>query len=169
MLVQTPEIHLHGNNTKSDPIYSVHVQPRKSLLKDGKCPIRIVTAGITEIRIWLVTPAEANALGVPQLEFRATLERHEATVNIVRFSPDGLMIASGDVDGVIILWKFSNEIRNPNSIAAADIGFVDKQINQSSADEKLLLLLVLNQIIDKLINIYFCSFYPKMIVVNNRK
>ncbi|OWA51616.1 Chromatin assembly factor 1 subunit B [Hypsibius exemplaris] len=125
MLVSTPEIQLHGKDTKSDPIYSVHVQPcpAAGIVRNGRRAFRIATGGVSEIRIWLVE--EVTGTAAPLVEFRATLERHQAAINVVRFSPDGTVLASGDVDGVILLWKLVNEVDDPKSIKAEDLGFVN--------------------------------------------
>ncbi|GAV09301.1 hypothetical protein RvY_18868-2 [Ramazzottius varieornatus] len=126
MIVETPEIHWHGKNNKSEAIYSAHVQPQPSSSSSSSpASYRIVTGGVSEIRIWLLTPASRDAMEMPQLEFRASLERHEATINVVRFSPDGQMLASGDVDGLVILWRFVSELKNAKGIPESELGCVN--------------------------------------------
>ncbi|KAI0305092.1 WD40-repeat-containing domain protein [Multifurca ochricompacta] len=44
----------------------------------------------------------------PRVEYLATLSRHSAPVNVVRFSPNGELIASAGDDGMIIIWAQSN-------------------------------------------------------------
>ena len=34
--------------------------------------------------------------------------RHQRAVNIVRWSPDGQLLASGDDESIIIIWKVMN-------------------------------------------------------------
>ena len=43
--------------------------------------------------------------------------RHQRAVNIVRWSPDGQLLASGDDESIIIIWKvinFCHWYRNPS-------------------------------------------------------
>ncbi|CAK5267125.1 unnamed protein product [Mycena citricolor] len=87
---------------------------------------RLATAGEdNHVRIWMVHPnlcATAastsptsdgrNAMGdgegekerAPRIEYLATLSRHSAAVNVVRFSPNGDLLASAGDDGMIIVW-----------------------------------------------------------------
>jgi chromatin assembly factor 1 subunit B len=46
--------------------------------------------------------------GTVDVEFLSTLSRHSRTVNVVRFSPDGTILASGADDSAVILWKLSD-------------------------------------------------------------
>ncbi|KAF9531090.1 WD40-repeat-containing domain protein [Crepidotus variabilis] len=80
---------------------------------------RLATGGDdNHVRIWMVHPllrppcllAEADAMVTasapkpPRVEYLATLGRHSAPVNVVRFSPNGELIASAGDDGMIIIW-----------------------------------------------------------------
>ncbi|KAF9045394.1 WD40-repeat-containing domain protein [Panaeolus papilionaceus] len=80
---------------------------------------RLATGGEdNHVRIWMVHPyirppnvmAEADASSAataarqPRVEYLATLSRHSAAVNVVRFSPNGELIASAGDDGMIIIW-----------------------------------------------------------------
>ncbi|KIM41315.1 hypothetical protein M413DRAFT_445345 [Hebeloma cylindrosporum] len=83
---------------------------------------RLATGGEdNHVRIWMVHPhirppnivAEAdssttNAPRPPRVEYLATLSRHSAAVNVVRFSPNGELIASAGDDGMIIIWAPSS-------------------------------------------------------------
>ncbi|GJJ14783.1 hypothetical protein Clacol_009051 [Clathrus columnatus] len=40
----------------------------------------------------------------PRVEYRSTLSKHSAAVNVVRFSPNGELLASAGDDGMIIIW-----------------------------------------------------------------
>lgn len=44
-----------------------------------------------------------------QLELASDLNRHQRAVNVVRWSPCGEFLASGDDESVIFLWKLKNE------------------------------------------------------------
>ncbi|KAF8961850.1 WD40-repeat-containing domain protein [Flammula alnicola] len=83
---------------------------------------RLATGGEdNHVRIWMVhphlrppnvvaeaDPAAANAPRPPRVEYLATLSRHSAAVNVVRFSPNGELIASAGDDGMIIIWAPSS-------------------------------------------------------------
>uniref|UniRef100_A0A914UZR9 WD domain, G-beta repeat protein n=1 Tax=Plectus sambesii TaxID=2011161 RepID=A0A914UZR9_9BILA len=67
-----------------------------------------------------VEPGAKPALAV---DFVANLIAHQFAVNVVRFSPNGLKLASGDSDGLICIWHvnhssapdiFANEDMPPN-------------------------------------------------------
>ncbi|XP_063954269.1 chromatin assembly factor 1 subunit B-like [Lytechinus pictus] len=93
MKVETPEISWHGR----DPVYSADFQPGKRSLR------RIATASTdTNILVWYVN---VDNDGKAQPTFAASLSRHTKAVNVVRFSPDGDILASGADDGLVILWK----------------------------------------------------------------
>ncbi|KAF8888867.1 WD40-repeat-containing domain protein [Infundibulicybe gibba] len=79
---------------------------------------RLATAGEdNHVRVWMVHPnirptgllLDENMVGAgsgrpPRVEYLATLSRHSAAVNVVRFSPNGELIASAGDDGMIIIW-----------------------------------------------------------------
>lgn len=49
-----------------------------------------------------------------KLELAADLARHQRAVNVVRWSPSGELLASGDDESVIFIWKKKddNEVVN---------------------------------------------------------
>ncbi|KAG1819213.1 WD40-repeat-containing domain protein [Suillus subaureus] len=80
---------------------------------------RLATGGEdNHVRIWMVHPnilplslAEGAGDAAPRparVEYLATLSRHSAAVNVVRFSPNGEFIASAGDDGMIIIWAPSS-------------------------------------------------------------
>ncbi|XP_071504009.1 chromatin assembly factor 1 subunit B-like [Diadema antillarum] len=96
MKVETPEISWHGR----DPVYSIDFQPGSHSLR------RIATASTdTNVQVWYV---EVDNDGKAQPTFAASLSRHTKAVNVVRFSPDGELIASGADDSLMILWKLQD-------------------------------------------------------------
>ncbi|XP_003744247.1 chromatin assembly factor 1 subunit B [Galendromus occidentalis] len=88
----------------TSPLFSVDFQPKN----DDK-ELRIATCGTdTHIRIWwlkLELEADGNKDKQIDIELRADLTRHQRTVNIVRFSNSGEILASGDDEANIILWR----------------------------------------------------------------
>ncbi|KAM4044480.1 chromatin assembly factor 1 subunit B isoform 1-T1 [Anomaloglossus baeobatrachus] len=95
MKVITCEISWHNR----EPVYSVDFQHGNSKIN------RLASAGVdTAVRIWKV---EKNEKGKAVVEFLASLTRHTKAVNVVRFSPNGEVLASGGDDAVILLWKLS--------------------------------------------------------------
>ncbi|KAF8065003.1 chromatin assembly complex protein [Lyophyllum atratum] len=78
---------------------------------------RLATGGEdNHVRIWMVHPNirpstlvetedVTNGPRPPRVEYLATLSRHSAAVNVVRFSPNGELIASAGDDGMIIIWS----------------------------------------------------------------
>lgn len=87
---------------------------------------RLATGGEdNHVRIWMVHPnifpfetvattlvsgatVDTPAPRPPRVEYLATLSRHSAAVNVVRFSPNGDVIASAGDDGMVIIWAPSN-------------------------------------------------------------
>ncbi|XP_069800521.1 chromatin assembly factor 1 subunit B [Dendropsophus ebraccatus] len=95
MKVITCEISWHNR----EPVYSVDFQHGNSKVN------RLASAGVdTAVRLWKV---EKNEEGKAVVEFLASLNRHTKAVNVVRFSPNGDVLASGGDDAVILLWKLS--------------------------------------------------------------
>lgn len=121
MLVDTPQIVWHGGESgKNAPVLSVDVHPLSFNLpqKDphGRLPgpqFILATAGTDgEVRLWIVShPTEEDYRSWDQPEvsgrlqsFIASLEGHQRGVNVVRFSPDGLSVASASDGGTVVVW-----------------------------------------------------------------
>ncbi|KAK0205272.1 WD40 repeat-like protein [Desarmillaria ectypa] len=79
---------------------------------------RLATGGEdNHVRVWMVypsirptdpsfpLPSQVTAPRPPRVEYLATLSRHSAAVNVVRWSPNGELIASAGDDGMIIIWS----------------------------------------------------------------
>lgn len=83
-----------------DPVLSCDFQPLSS---DGV--VRLATGGSdTHVVIWSVSETGDEEKSV-DLELLSDLTRHQKAVNIVRWSPDGGMLASGDDESIIIIWQ----------------------------------------------------------------
>ncbi|TFK73115.1 hypothetical protein BDN72DRAFT_814927 [Pluteus cervinus] len=129
MRFRTLEIRWHD----SKPISTCDFQPitfkkaRPQAGQDMNWPAqsyRLATGGEdNHVRIWMVHPnirpstlaGESESSGgaggaprPPRVEYLATLSRHSAAVNVVRFSPNGELIASAGDDGMIIIWAPSS-------------------------------------------------------------
>ncbi|XP_004474546.1 chromatin assembly factor 1 subunit B [Dasypus novemcinctus] len=108
MKVITCEIAWHNK----EPVYSLDFQPGAA----GRTH-RLASAGVdTAVRIWKV---EKGPDGKAIVEFLSNLARHTKAVNVVRFSPNGEILASGGDDAVILLWKV-NDNKEPEQIVFQD-------------------------------------------------
>ncbi|XP_029794846.1 chromatin assembly factor 1 subunit B isoform X2 [Suricata suricatta] len=108
MKVITCEIAWHNK----EPVYSLDFQHGGA----GRIH-RLASAGVdTAVRIWKV---EKGPDGKAIVEFLSNLARHTKAVNVVRFSPNGEILASGGDDAVILLWKV-NDNKEPEQIAFQD-------------------------------------------------
>jgi len=91
-----------------EAVYSVDFSPNSN---------RVVTAGADgTVRIWSVIQRAApvattdntksSSTNIPvEVDFLSELKRHTAPVNVARFSPSGLYIASAGDDTNVIIWK----------------------------------------------------------------
>lgn len=93
-----PEISYHNR----EPVLSCDFQP-----SCGDGVVRLATGGYdTHVVIWAVTQVgEGEEEKKVELDFLSDLTRHQKAVNIVRWSPDGRMLASGDDESIIIIWQ----------------------------------------------------------------
>eukprot|EP00051_Salpingoeca_urceolata_P030626 m.492877 g.492877 ORF g.492877 m.492877 type:complete len:645 (-) comp34501_c0_seq1:50-1984(-) len=97
MKAQTPQIRWHWSNDikAPTPIYSVDFHHR------GGDTWRLASAGADGIvRLWKVDRAN----GKTDVTHLADLARHESSVNAIRFSPDGKLLATAGDDLTIFLW-----------------------------------------------------------------
>lgn len=108
MKVITCEIAWHNK----EPVYSLDFQHGAA----GRIH-KLASAGVdTTVRIWKV---EKGPDGKAIVEFLSNLARHTKVVNVVRFSPNGEILASGGDDAIILLWKV-NDNKEPEQIAFQD-------------------------------------------------
>ncbi|KAJ8721164.1 hypothetical protein PYW07_001939 [Mythimna separata] len=90
-----PEISWHNR----DPVLSVDFQPKA----DSTEPLRLATGGTdSHVLIWYLSTTETGSVN---LEVAADLTRHQKAVNVVRWSPNGQYLASGDDESIIFIWK----------------------------------------------------------------
>jgi len=127
MRVRTLEIRWHDSKPIStcdfQPVFFKKARPVQDKAFAGQS-YRLATGGEdNHVRIWMVYPnitpqslveaasgdtANPPVPRPPRVEYLATLSRHSAPVNVVRFSPNGELIASAGDDGMIIIWAQSN-------------------------------------------------------------
>ncbi|XP_051870140.1 chromatin assembly factor 1 subunit B isoform X2 [Pristis pectinata] len=91
-----------------EPVYSVDFQHGPHGRID-----RLASAGVdTAVRIW---KADKDPDGKAVIDFLSNLIRHTKAVNVVRFSPNGEILASGGDDALIFLWKLNDnkDIKEP--------------------------------------------------------
>ncbi|XP_068632607.1 chromatin assembly factor 1 subunit B [Battus philenor] len=99
MKFSIPEISWHNR----DPVLSVDIQPKC----EPNGPLRLATGGTdTHVLIWYISITDT---GCVKLEVAADLTRHQKAVNVVRWSPDGKLLASGDDESIIFVWKQKTE------------------------------------------------------------
>lgn len=100
-------VHWHHD---SAPIYSAAFQPGDYPLPVNHSARFATGGGDNNVRVWrLKTPAELDE--PPQVEYLATLAKHEGAVNAVRFNKQGTALASAGDDGVVCLWVPTNQDR----------------------------------------------------------
>ncbi|GBL86407.1 Chromatin assembly factor 1 subunit B [Araneus ventricosus] len=93
MKCQVPQISWHSR----DPVLSIDFQP-------GKRNIQRLASGGTDshVLIWYITYQENKSI---KIECASDLYRHNKPVNVVRWSPDGEFLVSGDDEGAIFVWQ----------------------------------------------------------------
>uniref|UniRef100_A0A667X7M8 Chromatin assembly factor 1, subunit B n=1 Tax=Myripristis murdjan TaxID=586833 RepID=A0A667X7M8_9TELE len=119
MKVVTCEIAWHNK----EPVYSLDFQHSP----EGRVH-RLATAGVdTTVRLWRV---EMGPDGKAVVDFLSNLARHTKAVNVVRFCPNGELLASGGDDAAILLWKL-NDSKEPEQAPVFQED-EDAQLNKES-------------------------------------
>ncbi|KAJ2355802.1 Chromatin assembly factor 1 subunit, partial [Coemansia sp. RSA 2618] len=109
MRVKTVQINWHDKL----PIFSVDFDHSYDNSQQGGW--RFATGGgDNNVRIWRLrsTAEREQDTQSPPIEFLASLNRHTAPVNVVRFSPGSSRLASAGDDGVIIIWRQVDEAQS---------------------------------------------------------
>jgi len=106
-----PEISYHNR----DPVLSLDFQ----LCQKTGDPLRLATAG-TDKHVVIFSVLQ-SADGQVELECLSDLIRHQKAVNIVRWSPDGNILASGDDESYIILWQLKQSPSEAPSLFDEDM------------------------------------------------
>uniref|UniRef100_A0A182JQX8 CAF1B/HIR1 beta-propeller domain-containing protein n=1 Tax=Anopheles christyi TaxID=43041 RepID=A0A182JQX8_9DIPT len=107
MKCQIPEISWHNR----DPVLSVDIQPKGANDRDHQ--YRLASGGTdSHVLIWYMI--QNPECGTINLELAADLTRHQRAVNAVRWSPSGELLASGDDESVIFIWKQKGETETLN-------------------------------------------------------
>ncbi|XP_067634310.1 chromatin assembly factor 1 subunit B [Eurosta solidaginis] len=102
MKCKIPEISWHNR----DPVLSVDIQPKPNVcgeqISNGKH--RLASGGTdAHVLIWYMNYTEdGNDI---ELDLAADLTRHQRAVNAVKWSPNGELLASGDDESVVFIWK----------------------------------------------------------------
>ncbi|CAG0915941.1 unnamed protein product [Notodromas monacha] len=97
-----PEISWHNR----DPVLSIDVQCGGNAKEEDRRTYRIATGGTDgHVEVWFV---EELPDGSVRVECVSDLKRHNRAVNIVRFSPCGVFLASGDDESTLFIWKMSD-------------------------------------------------------------
>ncbi|KAJ7021155.1 chromatin assembly complex protein [Mycena alexandri] len=105
---------------------------------------RLATAGEdNHVRVWMVYPniravmpgdrreeLEKEKPRPARVEYLATLSRHSAAVNVVRFSPNGELIASAGDDGMVIIWAPSSTPPSSHTAYGSDLSPADLQLEK---------------------------------------
>lgn len=117
MNAETIAVHWHDDN---QPVYSVSFQP------NTPTPRLASAGGDNNVRIWNINYNSTNSTNSTSttVEYLLTLRKHTQAVNVVRFAPSGLVLASAGDDGMVILWTRSDKL-------VADFGHDDDDAKES--------------------------------------
>lgn len=139
MKIYTPQISWHDRQ----PILSVDIQNRLHSEKDSIKFYRLATGGNdNHVNIWKISTThnsqkqkqDPNNKPIDTIECLAELTQHQRSVNVVRFSPnlDDNLLASGDDDSLIFIWKYCDEEKPSNESQEKGQSNVDKMFESES-------------------------------------
>ncbi|XP_034477023.1 chromatin assembly factor 1 subunit B [Drosophila innubila] len=122
MKCKIPEISWHNR----DPVLSVDIQSNSvGLPASAMC--RLASGGTdAHVLIWYINQS-VEGEGI-ELELAADLARHQRAVNTVRWSPNGELLASGDDESVIFIWKQKAEHEVVNIVDADGNSEQDREV-----------------------------------------
>ena len=108
MKVETPQILWHNIDNKNAPILSLSLVDVSSETSPGS--FVLATAGGSEVHLWKLSLRDGQHVTnilqrkhTTRIEHLVTLSRHDSAVNAVRFSPDGLHLATaGDASSLVM-------------------------------------------------------------------
>jgi WD40 repeat protein len=139
MKAETPQILWNNQSDSRVPaaLYSVSIlesglvsskpdgSPVKVATDSTKHGTILATAGSThEVNLWnIAAPTTPPDVGKPifqrktntKINYMCSLSRHERTVNVVRFSPNGLHLATAGDSGTVIVWSVPVSKRGGNN------------------------------------------------------
>jgi chromatin assembly factor 1 subunit B len=100
---------------KSSPITAIDIQQvdvpadkKREVERNCERYYKIATVGVQElVRIWEY--CFDKEIQTVHVDFIAQLEGHNKSINCCKFSPNGEMLATGDSDGVLFIWQYSDE------------------------------------------------------------
>ncbi|XP_017077794.1 chromatin assembly factor 1 subunit B [Drosophila eugracilis] len=122
MKCKIPEISWHNR----DPVLSVDIQLNGLGLRSPAI-CRLASGGTdAHVLIWYVNRSD-DAEGV-DLELAVDLSRHQRAVNTVRWSPNGELLASGDDESVVFIWKQKADHEVINIVDADGCSEQDKEV-----------------------------------------
>lgn len=103
MKCKIPEISWHNR----DPVLSVDIQPKTN--GNQNC-YRLASGGTdAHVLIWYMKLTSTGEHGDIELDLAADLSRHQKAVNVVKWSPNGELLASGDDESFVIIWKLKSD------------------------------------------------------------
>ncbi|KAH8401087.1 hypothetical protein KR009_003004 [Drosophila setifemur] len=123
MKCKIPEISWHNR----DPVLSVDIQRNGQGLRESTL-CRLASGGTdAHVLIWYVNRCSDEGEGV-DLELAVDLSRHQRAVNAVRWSPNGELLASGDDESVVFIWKQKADHEVVNIVDADGQSEQDKEV-----------------------------------------
>uniref|UniRef100_A0A915BEW4 Chromatin assembly factor 1 subunit B n=1 Tax=Parascaris univalens TaxID=6257 RepID=A0A915BEW4_PARUN len=112
-----PEIFWHDRKA----LLSVHFSDTSG----SQNAYKIVTTSVQkEVRIWnfeFVKEKDGGGRDALAVNFVANLVGHGGVVNVARFSANGELLASGDCDGQVCLWKIGPEVSSATTVDTSQL------------------------------------------------